>query len=461
MSRVNSVVLAGMLILLLLLPAHAQNLILGGTVVTPDRVLPTAWIIIKDGLIDSIVESPPAGIGVTIVETGGIMFPGFVDLHNHPMYNIFARWNPPKRFSNRYEWRDLQEYKDFLGTPGGNFQKKGDQTFCDIDEYVEVRSLIGGTTSIAGISARRDINPPVPNCVAGLIRNLDWASGFYESGIGHERIENALGVAPRDMNEAYAQKLRDDIAQNKIDLLLVHVAEGSPQDMESSLEFRALKGEGLLGERTSIIHGVALQSDEFKQMWKSHMALVWSPRSNMELYGVTTNIAAALREGVTVALAPDWSPTGSANMLSELQYASRFSHEQMADLLSDRQLLEMATSIPARIAKLDSKIGSLRPKLYADLFVLKGDTSHPFAALANARAQDVQLVLVGGVPLYGSSDVMKQFQFKSEAIDICGTKMALNSSALPAGRFSEVEQRLKTLMKGNPLGLALVADCKP
>jgi cytosine/adenosine deaminase-related metal-dependent hydrolase len=96
------------------------------------------------------------------------------------------------------------------------------------------------------------------------------------------------------MNEAYAQKLRDDIAQNKIDLLLVHVAEGSPQDMESSLEFRALKGEGLLGERTSIIHGVALQSDEFKQMWKSHMALVWSPRSNMELYGVTTNIAAAL-----------------------------------------------------------------------------------------------------------------------------------------------------------------------
>lgn len=453
MKRSSVLLLVGALIFLLLIPAHAQDVILGGTIVTPERVLPKAWIVIKNGMIDAILESPPSGTGATVVETGGIIFPGFVDLHNHPMYNIFARWNPPRKFANRYEWRDLWEYKDSLGIPGGRFQKD-DSTFCDIDEYVEVRALIGGTTSIAGISRQ-----PVPVCVAGLVRNLDLASGFYPSGFGHERVKNALGITPRDMKDPEAQKLREDIAQNEIDLLLIHVAEGTPQDLESTLEFRALKGVGLLGEHTAIIHGIALLPDDFKEMREAHVALVWSPRSNMELYGVTTNIRAALSEGVTVALAPDWSPTGSVNMLFELQYASRLSKEQMAGILSDQRLFEMATSIPARIAKLDSKIGTLQQKMYADLFVLKGDAAQPFTALAGAKAQDVQLVLVGGVPLYGSDEIMQQLRVQSEPVDVCGARMALNSAALPAGKFSGVEQRLRTLMKGNQLGLAPLADC--
>ncbi|RDJ94254.1 hypothetical protein B4Q13_15855, partial [Lacticaseibacillus rhamnosus] len=80
--------------------------------------------------------------------------------HNHPMYNIFQRWTPKTKFKNRYEWRDLQEYKDLVGTPGAELQHKDDQTFCDIDEYVEVKELIGGTTSVAGISGRGANNNP-------------------------------------------------------------------------------------------------------------------------------------------------------------------------------------------------------------------------------------------------------------------------------------------------------------
>ena len=37
---------------------------------------------------------------------------------------------------------------------------------------------------------------PVPKCVVGLVRNLDWASGFYGTTVGHERVKNALGVTP-------------------------------------------------------------------------------------------------------------------------------------------------------------------------------------------------------------------------------------------------------------------------
>ena len=447
-----------LIVLLTLGPgARAQEVVLGGTIVTPDKVIPKGWIVVKAGHIDSIMDKSPAG---SIVETGGIIFPGFVDLHNHPMYNIFKRWAPKAKFNNRYEWRDLQEYKDLIGTPDGELQRAGDQTFCDIDEYVEIKELIGGTTSITGISGRFGINPPVPSCVAGLARDLDWASGFYGSSVGNERVENLLGVTPRDLRGPALQKILDELAGKKLDLLLVHVAEGSPVDTESSLEFRALRGVGLLGEHTAIIHGVALASDDLQQMRVAGTALIWSPRSNTELYGHTANIAEAFRQGVTVALAPDWSPTGSTNMLAELRFANRLDHDEMFGLLSDRELFEMATAIPARIARVDDKIGSLRPGLFADLFVVSGDGSRPFAALAQARPEDVQLVLVGGVAIYGSEKLLNQFQIPTEAVDVCGARMLLNTAALPAGKFADVTDRLKSDLKKYKIGLAPLVECE-
>lgn len=438
--------------------AFAQDLVLSGTVVTPDAVIPMGWVVIKQGRIASIAETPPAA---PIIETGGIIFPGFIDLHNHPMYNIFPRWSPPVKFGNRYQWRDLQQYKDLIGTPGGELQNKDDQTFCDIDEYVEVKALIGGTTSITGIFGRTGVSPPVPACVQGLARNLDWASGFYGPGIGHERIENVLGVTPRDLKDSSLPRIAEELAANKIDLLLIHLAEGSPLDTESTVEFRALKGVEFLTDRTAIIHGVALGPGDFQQMRLSGTPLIWSPRSNLELYGSTADVAAALRQGVTLALAPDWSPTGSTNLLAELRFASGFSRQKLFGLLSDRQLFEMATAIPARIARIDDKVGSLKPGMYADLFVLAGDASKPFAALAAARPADVRLVLVGGVPVYGSEKLMRQFQVPLEPVDLCNSTMVLNSAALPAGRFADVTARLTTDLNKYNVQLAALAECTP
>jgi cytosine/adenosine deaminase-related metal-dependent hydrolase len=440
---------------------QAQDAILGGTVVTPDKIISKGWIVIRKGRIESIAEKPPLVAKLPIAETGGIIFPGVIDLHNHPMYNAFPRWHPATKFKNRYEWRDSQEYKDLVGKPGSELQEKDDQTFCDLDEYADVRALVGGTTSITGISPRHGTAMPVPKCVAGLVRNLDWASGFYGMAVGHERVKNALGVTPRDMSETDAAKLREELRRKDVDLLLIHVAEGSPQDLESTVELLALKGRGLLGSHTAIIHGTALVAGDFRQMHSAGAALVWSPRSNMELYGMTTSIPAALKEKVTVALAPDWSPTGSTNMLAELGYASGYNREQLANQLTDRELFRMSTVIPAHIARIDDKVGAIQVGRYGDLFVLKGDASRPFAAVANARPEDVQLVLVGGVPLYGSEKLMEAFNVRSEAVDVCGSRMLLNSAALPSGTFADVQRRLESDLEEYGLHLAPLAECQP
>jgi 5-methylthioadenosine/S-adenosylhomocysteine deaminase len=447
--------------------SSAQDAVLSGTVVTPDKVIASGWVVVKNGRIVAIRESAPDDARGPRVETNGIIFPGFVDLHDHPMYNIFERWTPKTKFRNRYEWRDLVEYNEMVGRPGGELQKKVDEdhTFCDMDEFVELKALIGGTTSITGISPRGGFAAPVPKCVAGLARNLDWASGFDGADFGHGRVENVLGVTTRDLKGPALQAIRIDLEEHKIDLLLIHVAEGAPGDMESAAEFRALKGVGLLGPNTAVIHGVALGADEFQEMAKNGTALIWSPRSNFELYGFTADVAAAVKANVTVALAPDWSPTGSTNSLAELKYAKQISHERLSDLFTDEVLFQMSTSIPAKVAHVEEKVGSLKAGMYADLFILNGDRSRPYAALAAAKPQDVQLVLVGGVPMYGSEGLMNAFQAKTESVDICGAKMYLNVAALPAGPYSTVVARLGDDLKpyaGNrplPPQLGKLVEC--
>ena len=160
-----------------------------------------------------------------------------------------------------------------------------------------------------------------------------------------------------------------------------------------------------------------------------------------------------------MALAPDWSPTGSTKMLAELQFAERLNHEQLYGLFSDRQLFEMATAIPARIAGIDDKVGSLQAGLFADLFVLAGEGSQPFKALMRARPEDVQLVLVGGIPIYGTEKLVSQFQVPVESLDVCKAKMVLNSAALPAGKFADVTDRLTVDLRKYKLGLGPLEEC--
>ena len=146
-------------------------------------------------------------------------------------------------------------------------------------------------------------------------------------------------------------------------------------------------------------------------------------------------------------------------MLGELQFASRLNHERLFGLFSDRELFEMATAIPARIARIDDKVGSLKPGLFADLFVVAGDPSDPFAALAKARPGDIQLVLVGGTPVYGAEKLLSQFKVRTETLEVCNRRMMLNSAALPAGRFSDVENRLKSALNKYKLELASLEEC--
>ena len=436
--------------------AQDRTIVISGSVVTPEKVLNKGWVVIKHKKISAVSDTLPKEEDAIWVDTNDIIFPGFVDLHNHPMYAMFEPWDAKQLFNNRYEWRSLEKYKQEISTPARNIQDDP-QGYCDIAEFAEVQAITGGTTTFSGTFLLRSFTT-FPPCLSRLaVRKLEIDSGFYPRH-GHERIQNILGVG-RDLNDATAAEVRRKVATKELDLVLIHVAEGKRTDPDSIKEFDLLKDRGFLAPTTAVIHGVAFDKNDFGKMRLAATALVWSPQSNMILYNTTTDVVAAFREGVSIALAPDWAPSGGKNMLAEIQYAAKLNKTSLGGFFSNQQLFEMSTSIPARIAHIDDKVGTIQPGLFADIFLLRGDATQPFDALVQSKPQDVSLVVVNGVPIYGDATLMSKFNVTTESVPFCGESKNLNLGVLPNGKLSDVQHRLGQKMEVYKLKLAKVDPC--
>jgi 5-methylthioadenosine/S-adenosylhomocysteine deaminase len=406
--------------------ALSAPLILRGAIVTPNGVLKHGYLGIVGGHIAAVSDKQPNIPGAVIVNTDGIVLPGFVDIHNHVPWNVLPRWHPTQTFANRYQWRVDPGYLQAAGQP---FDHLVGSHFCEMNAWGELRGLVGGTTSIMATHT-------FP-CIHGLLRNLDLNSGFYgTTELDLEHIINVLGVPPAADLPARAQfagAAQFFIANPYYEGLVVHVAEGT--DALSEEEFTFLRSQSLLNPKGVIIHGISLGASDFQAMASTGTALVWSPRSNLELYGTTANISAALDAGVEIALAPDWAVTGSSNVLDELKTANQWNRGHLGGRLTPRQLVDMVTSVPAHAVGVADEVGTLRAGLRADVLVLRGDAKDAYGSVLRASAADVQLVMIEGVPLYGDATLMQKFWSPAD-LERIGVTNAAKALATPAAGLS-------------------------
>jgi hypothetical protein len=135
--------------------------------------------------------------------------------------------------------------------------------------------------------------------------------------------------------------------------------------------------------------------------------MVWSPLSNLLLYGRTADVAAARRAGVLMGLGSDWSISGSKGLLGELK-AARLASTAAGGVFTDLELVAMATRDAARILRWDAALGSLQPGMRADLLVVKSTGDDPYGSLVDAQDDDIRLVVVDGVPRYGTRPLMRR-----------------------------------------------------
>jgi 5-methylthioadenosine/S-adenosylhomocysteine deaminase len=427
-----------------------DGLILKGDVATMDaqlNVIPDGQVVILGEKIVAVLkagEAMPSSVSLPhplVINTEGYILPGLIDLHNHVEYNVLPLWTVPKLYTNRYKWSSGSRYKADINGP-----KKllTEGAYMDQDaeaiKYAEVKALIAGTTSIQGT--------PDLKSTRILVRNIE------NNNFGSDRIyARALSIDEPRFKEKEVPALVELMDQRKVDAWIVHLAEGI--DPESRSEFASLKKLKLLRDITVIIHGTALQSPEFHEMANAGAKLVWSPLSNLLLYGKTTDIPAALSAGLVICLGVDWSPSGSKNLLGELKIAHEYDKAKWDHKLSDTDLVKMVTVNPAIASGLDDKIGRIKADYYADIAVFKKNRPDPYRNLIEATERDVQLVLVGGTPYYGDLSFMKQLKGQDyEALTIGGVQKGLDVTdpAIPLGteKFSEFEGTLTKALLADP-----------
>ena len=97
-------------------------------------------------------ELPAEYADAKAIDTGGTIFPGLIDLHNHFAYNIRPLWPLPKRYDNRSQW-GTPLYSAEVSKPvkaiAGSYR-----TARYLVRYVEAKALIGGTTTGQGIKTQ-------------------------------------------------------------------------------------------------------------------------------------------------------------------------------------------------------------------------------------------------------------------------------------------------------------------
>ncbi len=362
--------------------AAGEPLALKGCVIGPLDVLDPGFVVIgADGNIAAVQADEP--VDARVLDTGGVILPGLIDLHGHPDFNIFAAWEPPITFINRMQWRGSDLYHQLVRDPWN--QLSDHDAGKAAARYAEVRSLVGGTTAIQGAS------PQYPSEEA-LVRNVD--KRIFGAQIGRSMV---------DLDERSLGDVLDDIEHGTVKAFYIHAAEGQRDNQASHNEFGKLVELKGLTEATVIIHGTALSRDELTQIKDVGAKLVWSPQSNLRLYQQTTAIADILDLELPFALGADWLPSGSRSLLDELRVARREIAAQGATITAER-LVRTVTQGAADIAGLGDKLGRLEAGRPADILVLERHEADPFENVLAADPSWVELVTIAGDLSYGRSD---------------------------------------------------------
>lgn len=335
-----------------------------------------------------------------------ILTPAFINLHEHLAFESPSEDAIGSKYTNRQEWRFGSDGYQML-----NVIK--DMSALNVANG-ELRHLLSGTTSVVGRSS-----------APGFVRNLDANSLL--SGLPNIKILNDTfpfgGEREVDSNVS-CLRAEGRLTKNNVEAfqaVVAHVAEGT--DDEAKSEVACLSGFAvtssnrivynqrlnLINNRLAVVHGIALDSPILASMARHGASLIWSPRSNLTLYGKTANIGHAIASGVNIALGTDWLPTGSVTMPDEAMCAFLYARKHHVQLRW-RNIWNMMTTNAAIAAHVNNYIGSIGIHKIADLILLHAVYNNPYQSVALVRPHDILLIMKGGRVVAGRKKMVLLFR---------------------------------------------------
>jgi len=287
---------------------------------------------------------------------GRRLLPGLINAHDHLQLNSLPRLKYRQRHANVAEWiADIDAHREQDPQLRANAARpKSSRLLAG-----GLKNLLAGTTTVA----HHDAWHP----------SLDGED--FPVRVARSAWSHSLGLDGREAVRAACH------AAPKHEPWIIHAAEGV--DAAACQEFSRLRALGCVGPNTVLVHGLALDEEEQRQLVQSGAGLVWCPASNLHLFGQTLDPQALARQG-RLALGSDSRISGSRDLLDELSVA------RQACALDEEELQALVTTQAASLLRLPDR-GHLGMGACADLLALPAGLP-----LSRARRADVELVVIGG-----------------------------------------------------------------
>lgn len=352
------------------LPASTHITLCHAATVTPESVTREP-LPIRAGHIDASPETSAYRIDLR----DHLIFPGLINAHDHLQVNAVPPLPAHAPFPNSYAWIDAFQ---------AHFQHPDVVAALQVPKSLRMRhgalkNLLAGTTCVA----HHDPWHPVLDAddfPVALLRDHGWAYALGWPGYG-PLVQESFAATPADRP------------------WLIHLAEGT--DAVAGAELMQLDRLGYLANNSVLIHGVGMSEQDVERVIARDAAVVWCPRSNLNLLGRTLDPRRLCAAG-RLALGSDSRLSGARDLLQELaEIVDGY------DLDAD-QLLALVTMQAARILRMPSR-GHLLPGAAADVVIVEDIGGDPVHSLIGIERSRIRAVVRDGVPRIADPDFANWF----------------------------------------------------
>jgi cytosine/adenosine deaminase-related metal-dependent hydrolase/ubiquinone/menaquinone biosynthesis C-methylase UbiE len=305
--------------------------------------------------------------------SGYVLMPGLINAHDHLEFALFPNLGRTEPYQNSSEWA-ADIHQKHAATIALHQQVPLDTRLW----WGAIRNLLCGVTTVCH---HNPLHPALthPDFPIRVVADIGWS---HSLAFDHNLAETFQATPPHHP-------------------FILHAAEGI--DRQSSEEFAALKGLGVLDDRTVLVHGLAFTSENITLLNQRRAALVLCPTSNRFLFSQAPSSALiALAE--RLALGSDSPLTSAGDLLDEIRYL----HTQQA--INPEILFKLVTTNPAEILHLQQGEGTIAQGFPADLIAVRDARTNPAETLARLTIADVELVMISGRVQVASPEIYGRIQ---------------------------------------------------
>jgi cytosine/adenosine deaminase-related metal-dependent hydrolase len=348
-----------------ILPEKSEMLHISGAsyALGPDAAT-TASIAIERGHIQSIKsQSPRRGNNISpstsIIDLAGyLLLPGLINAHDHLEFGLFPNLGCGP-YQNSVEWA-----KEIHHSHAALIARHRKVPQAVRLWWGALRNLLCGVTTVCHHNplSREMLSAEFP---VRVLSRFGWAHSLEMDPNLIHNFDHTPANLP----------------------FVLHAAEGV--DAKSAQEIFDLDRMQVLGDRTVLVHGLALNPMSVALLNRRRSALVVCPTSNQFLFHCAPS-STLIKSINTVVLGSDSPLTSAGDLLDEINFA----RNEIG--LAANSLYEMVTVRTADVLRLRSGEGHLRTGSVADLIAIADKGLTPAETIAQLTVDQVELVILSG-----------------------------------------------------------------